>query len=136
VSGLLHIVVVDDSPGYRRFVRSAVQSWGIGKVVGEARDGFEGLRLIERVRPDVAVIDVNMPGLGGAELIQFLRMRSAAVVTRLIAYSTDPSGCAAALAVGADAAVVKASDPRDLLRALEVTAEKPSLPSVGGSRSA
>jgi len=116
---VLHVVVIDDSAAYRMFVGYAVERHAVGEIVGEGRDGLEGLRLIQRVKPDVAVIDVHMPGMGGLELIQTLRMRSH-TTTRLVAYSTSELGCQEALRVGADAAVVKQTDPTDLLRALAV----------------
>jgi two-component system nitrate/nitrite response regulator NarL len=109
--------VIDDAAAYRKFVGYAVERHGLGQIVGEGRDGFEGLRLIQRTSPDVAVIDVHMPGMGGLELIQTLRMRSH-ISTRLVAFSTSSLGCREALRVGADAAVVKQTDPTELLRAL------------------
>jgi two-component system nitrate/nitrite response regulator NarL len=111
------VVIVDDSAAHRILVGLAVERDVGGVVVGEARDGLEGLRVITKCRPDVAIIDVHMPGLGGIELIQQLRVRSN-LPTRLVAYSDDSAGLAEALRVGADASVAKSPSVDELVQAI------------------
>jgi DNA-binding NarL/FixJ family response regulator len=113
----LRTVIVDDSAAQRTLVGLAIERAGDGVVVGEARDGFEGLRVIGRTAPDLAVVDLHMPGMGGIELIQYLRSRSS-LQTRLVAYSSDEAGLQEALRVGADVGVTKSADAADLVRAI------------------
>lgn len=68
------IVVVDDGEDFRLIVGAIIgpQAESI-KVVGEAADGEEGLAVIRRERPDVAIIDLVMPRLNGVELTRLIR---------------------------------------------------------------
>jgi DNA-binding NarL/FixJ family response regulator len=113
---MVRAVLVDDSADLRRLTRLTIEGGGSVEVVGEAEDGLTGRALIESLRPDVAVIDLHLPGMDGVELIESLRSRSD--TTRLVAYSTDDGALARALHAGADAAVLKTGRPEDLLTAL------------------
>jgi DNA-binding NarL/FixJ family response regulator len=99
------IVLVDDSPSLRLLARIALEDVPGTEVVGEAENGQTGLALIEQLHPDVAIVDIQMPGMTGVELIRILRSRQ--VATRLIAHSNDEQGLAEALVAGADSAVMK-----------------------------
>jgi len=68
----LRVVLADDHPVVRAGIRNELQAAGI-KVLGEATDGEETLRLVERLQPDVLVLDVEMPGLNGLEVTRCLR---------------------------------------------------------------
>jgi two-component system chemotaxis response regulator CheY len=60
----LRILVVEDSEIARRMIRSILQTrdW---EICGEAENGLVGVREFERLRPDVVVLDLTMPGIGG-----------------------------------------------------------------------
>jgi two-component system nitrate/nitrite response regulator NarL len=107
-------VVVDDSVSLRLLTCLALED--DTEVIGEAADALEALELIETLRPDVAVIDVHMPGMDGVELIRVLRARGSRL--RLVAHSADESSLAAAIGAGADAAVLKSPLCQELLDAL------------------
>jgi len=68
----LRVVLADDHPVVRAGIRNELRAVGI-EVVGEASDGEETLRLVERLRPEVLVLDVEMPGLNGLEVTRRLR---------------------------------------------------------------
>jgi DNA-binding NarL/FixJ family response regulator len=113
---VLRAVVVDDSASLRLLTRMALEDGGSAEIIGEACDGFEALSLIEALLPDVAIIDLHMPGMDGVALIESLRGRRA--TTRLIAYSSDDVALKEALRVGADAAVLKTGRCEELLLAI------------------
>lgn len=110
------VVLVDDSPDLRLLVCLAVADRDGVHVIGEADDGFTGLRLIQRLQPDVAIVDVHMPRMTGVELIKILRFRGLGL--RIIAHSNDEEGLAEALRAGADVAVMKSATSSALLTAL------------------
>lgn len=110
------VVVIDDSADLRLLVCLAVNDRDGVHVVGEADDGFSGLRLIQRLRPDVAIVDLHMPRMTGVELIKILRFRGLGL--RIIAHSNDEHGLAEALRAGADLAVMKSPSSSALLTAL------------------
>jgi two-component system chemotaxis response regulator CheB len=64
------VVVVDDSPVQRRFLRAAVEAGGDATVVGEARNGKEAVALVERLRPAVVLMDLDLPVMSGIEAIE------------------------------------------------------------------
>jgi DNA-binding NarL/FixJ family response regulator len=70
----MRVVLVDDYPLVRASIRRELQAAGI-EVVGEAGDGEEALLLVERLKPDVLVLDVEMPKLNGVEVARLLRAR-------------------------------------------------------------
>lgn len=78
----------DDEPNYRRLVRVVLaQAEQDYEVVGDAADGREALDLAPRLRPDIVLLDVNMPGIGGLEALPHLR--EALPDARIIALTTS-----------------------------------------------
>ena len=73
--GAKTVLVVDDHPVVRKGVRTIVESTERFEIVGEAADGLEAIRQAESLRPDIVVLDLAMPTLGGIETIVELRRR-------------------------------------------------------------
>jgi len=85
----LRVVLADDHPVVRAAVRNELQASGI-RVIGEAANGEDTLRLAERLQPDVLVLDIEMPGLNGLAVARRLREnRSTVPILVLSAYSHD-----------------------------------------------
>ncbi len=78
-------VLVDDHHLLRQGIVSLLSELRDVKVVGEAGDGIEGLRLIDRTKPDVAILDITMKGLSGIEMIP--RIRSISPRTKIVMYT-------------------------------------------------
>lgn len=109
------LVVVDDHPIFRQGV---VDSFAQAKdllVVGQASDGTEGLVLIKKLNPDVAVVDVNLPNINGQQLTRQLRgEKNNTRVVLLTAYD-DSAQAIHSMAAGASAYCVKDIDPDKLI---------------------
>lgn len=69
-------VIVDDSPVARALVREWLEDGDEIEVVGEAADGEAAIELVARLRPDVATIDLRMPGISGLELVAYLMAKA------------------------------------------------------------
>ena len=95
------VVVADDHPLYRDGLVRAISSVPELVLVGEAADGHEAEQLIEERRPDVVLLDVKMPGLGGVELCERIARRALPTRVLMISAYLDPSLVARALAAGA-----------------------------------
>ena len=64
---MFHTILVDDQPIFRDIIRGVLQRTGRFQFVGEAEDGVEAVELYDRVKPDVVIMDVQMPNMSGFE---------------------------------------------------------------------
>ena len=117
------VALVEDHALTRAGVKTALAATGEFEVVAEASDGTGGFDEILRTRPDVAVIDIGLPGIDGIELTRRLRTQLKELRIVILTMHDIDREILAALAAGADAYVVKASDPSNLLTAVRVVAE-------------
>src|SRR6185503_18638934 len=69
----LKVVLVDDSALVRQRVRELLSAVKDVEVVGQAANAAEGLRLIRKLRPDVVVLDIELPGPSGISILEALR---------------------------------------------------------------
>lgn len=104
---MIKIVLVDDLMATRQGLRMLLELEPDVIVVGEAGDGAEALELVDRVRPDVIVLDAEMPRMDGIAAIEALRERGDGVVTVVHSIHDDAATRARAAAAGAAAFVSK-----------------------------
>jgi NarL family two-component system response regulator LiaR len=115
------VVVVEDHALTRAGLRTTLESFC--DVVGEAADGLAGLATILRERPDVAVIDIGIPGLDGIGLTQRVRIDSPNTHVVIVTMVDVEEGVLAALAAGADAYCLKSSPPERIADAVRIAAD-------------
>ncbi|HJZ85402.1 MAG TPA: chemotaxis response regulator protein-glutamate methylesterase [Polyangia bacterium] len=78
---MINVLIVDDSLFMRQAVRRILSADARLRVIGEARDGTEGVEQVIRLQPDVVTMDFNMPGLTGAEAVrEIMRLRPTPIV--------------------------------------------------------
>jgi two-component system, NarL family, invasion response regulator UvrY len=111
------IMLVDDHTVVREGYRSLLQRQPGFKVVAEASDGTEAYRLFKRTQPDLVIMDLTMPGLGGVEAIR--RIRQWDSKARILVFTMHQSAAYAiqAIRAGAKGYVTKSSPPDTLLTA-------------------
>lgn len=117
----LRVVIVEDHALTREGMRTALA--GAYDVVGEAADGMAGLELIAQLHPDVAVIDLGIPGIDGIELTKRVRAgvpQTHVVIMTMIDVEEE---VLAALAAGADAYCLKSSPVSVLVDAVRIAGE-------------
>lgn len=116
------IVLADDHHVVRQGLRALIEAQPDLAVVGEASDGLEVPGLVERLAPDVLVVDIVLPGLGGLEVTRQVRHRAPRTrVVVLSMYATE-AYVIEALRHGASAYVVKDASATELLRAVRAAA--------------
>lgn len=113
---MIRVLIVDDHDGVRRSVGLVLGLEPDIAVVGEAADGLVGLRQAHELRPDVIVLDLGMPRLGGLEVMRLLRPVLPDV--RIVAFSSDVALRGVALACGASCFVEKGAAPGELVGAI------------------
>jgi two-component system KDP operon response regulator KdpE len=106
------ILVVDDEPQIRRVLRSTLSSQGY--VILEAKTGEEAIEVARKERPDLVLLDVNMPGIGGLEACREMRRMSEAPIIMLTVRNAERDKVLA-LDAGADDYVVKPFGIEELL---------------------
>lgn len=106
------ILVVDDEPQIRRVLRSTLTSQGY--VITDAKSGEEGIESVRKNKPDLVLLDVNMPGMGGIEACREIRRSSDAPIIMLTVRNAERDKVLA-LDAGADDYVVKPFGIEELL---------------------
>ena len=84
-------------------------------LVGSATDGVEALRCIEKLRPELVLIDVQMPGMDGLETVSLIRGRFRETRILMMSFDDDPAVRESCAAYGAHAFVPKSAAPDSLL---------------------
>lgn len=114
----IRVLLADDHRIVRQGVRQLLESAKDIEVVAEAADGEEAQSLIEQHKPDVAVLDIQMPKASGIEVTRWLRAHMPQVgVLILTAYDDDPY-VMAVLQAGANGYVLKTANADDLIQAV------------------
>jgi len=117
------ILIVDDHPLLRRGVRNVIAENPRFRVVAEAADGDEAVKLVAELNPNIAIIDIDMPRLNGLELLRQLRQSPSAVQAVILTMYKEEDVFNAAMDLGAKAYVVKDNAANDIMAALETVAE-------------
>lgn len=100
-SDRVRVVVADDHPIYRDGMVRAISERPDLELVGEASSGREALAAIEELKPDVALLDIRMPGLDGLEVLGAVRRDTAATQVLLLSAHVDSDLAYRAVAAGA-----------------------------------
>jgi DNA-binding NarL/FixJ family response regulator len=116
------VVIVEDHALTRAGLRAALSEAGV-EVVGEAEDGPRGLEQIAALRPDVAVVDIGLPGMDGIELTTQVRKTLPQTKVVILTMHDLDTEVLAALAAGADAYCVKSSKTDGIVTAVRVVAD-------------
>ena len=100
-------MIADDHDLYRRGMRVVVELDGTAKVVGEAANGLDAVNVCSRVTPDVVLMDVRMPGMGGIEACRRIRDAVPAARILMLTMSDDETDLFEAIKAGASGYLLK-----------------------------
>lgn len=112
---MIRVLVADDHPIVLDGVTLALQTTSWLQVAGYARNGREAIAAVERLRPDVVLLDLRLPDMLGPEAIRALMARCPGVKIVLFTAYPDHAALEAALAAGAHGVVVKDTERADLV---------------------
>jgi NarL family two-component system response regulator LiaR len=119
----IRIILADDHHVVRAGIRQLLESAKDIQVIAEAGDGEEAQALIQQHKPDVAVLDIQMPGASGIQVTRWVRSHLPQVgVLILTAYDDEPY-VMAVLQAGANGYVLKTARPEDLVQAVRAVNE-------------
>jgi DNA-binding NarL/FixJ family response regulator len=103
----IRVVIADDHDLYRRGMQVVVELDGTATVVGEASNGLDAVTVCSRVSPDVVLMDVRMPGVGGIEACRRIREVVPSARILMLTMSDDESDLFEAIKAGASGYLLK-----------------------------
>jgi DNA-binding NarL/FixJ family response regulator len=119
MTGPLKILLADDHVMFRQGVKRIIEGIEGVKVVGEANDGLELLRLLREINPDLVVMDISMPNLRGLEATREIKAIDAEVKVLILTMHKDREYLYHALTAGAEGYLLKEDADEELISAIE-----------------
>jgi DNA-binding NarL/FixJ family response regulator len=123
---LIRVLIVDDMPQVRQDLRVLLQLTNEVEVVGEAGDGQEAIKQAELLKPDVVIMDMEMPILDGLQATAQIKQRKLAKRIVILSVHSEPEDIKRAMHAGADAFIQKGSPYSILIESIH-----PNKPSKG-----
>jgi len=113
------IVIVDDHPLFRKGLQELIHSDGAFAVCGEASDAAEAMDVIRQLKPDLAIVDLSLPGANGIELIKNIRAEFPKLPILVLSMYDESLYAVRALRAGADGYVMKHEAMANVVRAIQ-----------------
>lgn len=113
----MRVIIIDDHALFRGGLKGLLEQRNID-VAGVAADGNEGIELARQIRPDIILLDLRMPGMGGLEVLPVLRKDLPDTPVVMLTTSNDESDLIKALRSGAQGYLLKDMEPEELVGAL------------------
>ena len=120
--GRIGVLIVDDHPLFRQGLRQLIESDGRFEFAGEAGDGLTGLQLIQQKTPDIAVLDVSLPGLSGIEVARQLQRKRTPTRIVILTMFKEEETFNRVLDLGVLGFVLKENAVQDILDSLAAVA--------------
>jgi DNA-binding NarL/FixJ family response regulator len=113
------LLIVDDHPVFRRGLREIIEENPRFRIVGEGADGEEALRLMAELKPDIAVVDIDMPRLNGLKVMRALQTMKLPVSVVFLTMYSEEDVFRAALDLGVMGYILKENAADEVVAALE-----------------
>jgi DNA-binding NarL/FixJ family response regulator len=118
----LKLLIVDDHPVFRRGLREILEERQTFYIAGEAADGKSALEMLPQLKPDVVVLDIDMPHINGLEVARFLQREKSHTRVVFLTMYRDEDLYNAAMDAGVKAYVLKENAGEEIIFALEKVA--------------
>lgn len=113
------VLLVDDHVIVREGLRSTLAEFANFKIIGEAKDGLEAVEKVRALKPDVVLMDINMPRMNGLQATATIRKSFPKIRILVVTVHDSRQYIAQILRAGADGYVIKDTSPDELARAIE-----------------
>ena len=114
--------MTDDHVFVRDGIKSLLENEANIKVVGEATDGLEALKVVEEEKPDLLILDIRMPNLTGIEVVEKLRAQNNFVKIVMLSMHESEEYVLKSIRAGADGYLLKGSSKEEFLKAVHTVA--------------
>jgi two-component system, NarL family, nitrate/nitrite response regulator NarL len=122
MSSSIRVVLADDHVFVRDGIKSLLENESNIVVVGEATDGQEALEVVEKLQPDLLIVDIRMPHLTGIEVVEKLRSQNNPVKIVMLSMHESEEYVLKSIQAGADGYLLKGSSKDEFLKALHTVA--------------
>ncbi|HZC30355.1 MAG TPA: response regulator transcription factor [Gaiellaceae bacterium] len=122
----LRVLIVDDHDLFRTGLRNLLEEQEV-QVVGEAATGAEAVRIVREIAPDVVVMDLNMPGMGGVDATRHITAIAPLTRVVMLTISEEDNDVMDAILAGACGYLLKDSSIQDLIAGIEAASKGESL---------
>ena len=119
----IRVLIADDHPLIRKGLKDAIRDESALTIVAEAIDGLQALRLIREHRPDVAVLDVQMPGMNGLEVVRHIKEEELPVEVIILTMYDDKKLFNRAMELGVIGYILKDSAVTDIILGIKNAAQ-------------
>lgn len=116
---MINIMIADDHAMMREGIKQLLEFDGTMKVIAEASDGDECLSILEKMKPDILLLDINMPSKNGIEVLQELRNKKDELKILILTVHNEVEYLVKAVDIGVNGYVLKDSESAELKRAIE-----------------
>ncbi|WP_062354102.1 response regulator [Bacillus kwashiorkori] len=117
------ILIIDDHQLYREGIKKILEFESSLEVVGEGKDGDEAVELVKSLKPDVVIMDINMPHMNGVEATRELVQKYPKTKIIILSIHDDETYVSHALQTGASGYLLKEMDVESLIEAVKVVAD-------------
>ena len=127
----MRVLIADDHPLILAGIKHALEDANDFEVVAETNNGAQVLPLVSQTQPDLALLDMRMPGMDGLTCLDQIKKRHPNVKVVILSVSTDPGIIQDVLNRGASAYIVKSVNPADVPSALRQAVEGSVFSAIG-----
>lgn len=120
MSELIKLLLVDDHEVVRKGMKFLLEDEESLEIIGEASDGEEALSKIEELKPNLVLLDVNMPGMNGIEAAKKISANYPAVKVLIFSMHNDPDYIVNSVTNGVDGYILKDAEKEEILKAMKV----------------
>lgn len=115
-----NIILAEDHPIFRKMVRLELEGIRDLHIIGEVADGLELLELLKEIQPDLVILDISMPNLGGLETTKIIKKHYDHIKVLILTMHKNPAYIAQARLIGAEGYLLKEELDQELLPAIDI----------------